>query len=152
MRKLLWRIFLVVIIFAALVPSLAVVSQSIVPLLITLFFGAVFLLLELPTAKTGISVLQYLVIRVLLAVFLFAVAILFIQAGLSEFSTPYIPSRPIFRVFLETARSLFGHMPVALFLVASGGVFLILGFNYLRTGKLPFANKATSGVADKGLQ
>jgi hypothetical protein len=146
MRKLLWRLFLVAVLFAALVPSLAIVSQSIVPLLITLVFGALFLLLELPPTKTSISTLQYLTVRVLLTVILFVVGILFIQSGLSEFSTPYIPSRPLFRIFLEAVRSLFGHTPVAILLVAFGGVCVILGFNYLRTGKVAFSSKTISRV------
>ncbi len=141
MRKLLWRLFLVAVILAALVPSLAIISISIVPLLITLVFGALFLLLELLSEKTAISIFQYITVRVLLTVVLFAVGVLFIQSGLSEFSTPYIPSRPLFRIFLEMARSLFGHTFVAMLLIALGGVFLILGFNYLRTGKVTFASK-----------
>lgn len=149
MKLFLWRIFLVLVILAALVPSLAIVSQTIVPLLITLVFAALFLLLELPSEKAGVPVLQYLAIRVLLAVFLFAAALVFIQAGLSEFSTPYIPSRALLRIFLETARSHAGHMPVALLLFAVGGLFLFWGFNYLRTGKITPAGKTTRSIGDK---
>lgn len=149
MGKLIWRTFLVAVILAALVPSLAVVSKSILPLLITLVFGALFLLLEISPSSPGISAIQYFTVRILLTIILFCVGIFLFYAGLSEFSTPYIPGRYSLRRYLEVARSLLGPTPMAILFFVGGGLFVMLGFRYLRTGKVMFASKANRRVEDE---
>ncbi len=142
MGKITWRIFLVVLILAALIPSLAIISQSIVPLLITLVFGALFLLLELPTnTGTTISALQFVVVRISLTSLMLGIAIFLLYVGASEFYTPYIPSRYSRRIYLEAARTLLGPTGVAALFFASGGLFVVYGFNYFRTGTFKLKRK-----------
>lgn len=149
MGKLIWRIFLVAVILATLVPSLAVVSKSVMPLLITLVFGALFLLLEISPSSPGISAIQYLIVRILLTIFLFGGAVFLFHVGLTEFSTPYIPSRYSLRSYLEEARSLLGPTPIAILFFAGGGVFVMFGFRYLRIGKVMFTSNANRKVEDE---
>lgn len=144
MGKTIWRLFIVVVIVAALVPSIDVASKTIAPLLFTLIIGSIFLVLELPPTPRVIR-LQHITIRIALALILFGIAALLVRAALLEYSAPYEPSRYSTRMLLETARSIFGTTGIATIFLIGGTLCAIAGVQYLRTGKVDFSFKASRG-------
>ena len=140
MAKLLWRIFLLLLLVVALVPSIAATRTSFVPLIFISIISLLFLILELPT-KGAIAYIQKRAVRFIFACVIFFGALALLQQGLSELTTPSTPTRFLSRVIVETFRAFLGSTYMAILFFILSIFCVIVGFKYLLTGKVMFFGK-----------
>lgn len=145
MSKILWRVFVLLLLVVAFIPSIAATRTSFVPLIFISIISILFLILELPT-KGVIAFLQKRAIRFIFASVIFFGAFALFQQGLSELTTPSTPTRFLSRVLIESLRDLLGPTFMAILFYILSISCVIVGFKYLLTGEVIFFGKRLNKV------
>jgi hypothetical protein len=140
MSKFIWRFFVIVLLIAAFIPSIAATKTSFVPLIFISIISILFLILELPS--TGVvAFIQKRALRFIFACAIFFGAFALFQQGISELTTPSTPTRFLSRIIFETLRGLLGPTNMAILFFVLSIFCVIVGVKYLLTGKVIFFGK-----------
>ena len=145
MSKLLWRCFVVILLVTAFIPSVAVIKQSFIPIIIISAISILFLILELPSKGIAIT-LQKRAIKIIFSAVIFFCAFILFKNGMLEFTNPVMPRSFLFRTLVGILRDFLGAPLTATLFFSLAALCTIVGFTYMRTGKIPFFNRKVSEI------